>query len=133
MSTDAKGADSRWHHIVLSHYTARGETLFFVDGSLVGKVPERLEPNRFLLGGPGAWQGKTAPAQADYKEWLVYRSALNADEVEALYDGKLLQASLDIYAPLADQRFAEGSALENRAQSLSLARVGVGNVAHAEK
>jgi len=32
---------------------ARGETLFFVDGKLAGKTSERLQPNRFVLGGPG--------------------------------------------------------------------------------
>ena len=41
-------ADAAPHHLVLSHYTARGETLFFVDGKLAGRVSERLEPNRFV-------------------------------------------------------------------------------------
>src|SRR6185436_5990301 len=45
-------ADTAWHHIVLSQFTARGETLFYVDGKLAGKVAERLQPNRFVLGGP---------------------------------------------------------------------------------
>ena len=30
-------ADAAWHQLVVSHYTARGETLFFVDGQLAGK------------------------------------------------------------------------------------------------
>ena len=56
-------ADARWHHIVLSRYTGRGETLLFVDGKLVGKVAERLEPSRFVIGGPGASAG-TAPGRS---------------------------------------------------------------------
>lgn len=31
-------ADVRWHQVTLSHYTARGETLLFVDGTLAGKM-----------------------------------------------------------------------------------------------
>lgn len=54
-------------------------------------------------------------AQADYKEWMVHRAGLNPDEVAALRSGTLLQASLELYAPLSltDDAFA------NRAQSLS--------------
>ena len=86
-------ADARPHHVVVSHYTARGETLFFVDGKLAGATAERLEPKSFALGGPG---------EADFKDLLIYRSALNADEVAALERGALLQASLEVYSPLTD-------------------------------
>jgi hypothetical protein len=93
----------------------RGETLFFVDGTLAGKASERLEPSRFALGGAG---------QADFKDLLIYRSALNADEVAALERGALLPASLEVYAPLAEARFTSGASVENRAQSLTSAIVG---------
>jgi lysophospholipase L1-like esterase len=114
-------ADSAWHQIVISHYAARGETLFFVDGKLAGHAAERLEPNRFTIGGS---------VGGDYKDLLVYRSALNQDEVSALNSGKLLQASLEIYTPLTDARFVEGLAVENRAQSMSALKVGSGTVTH---
>ncbi len=107
---------------MLSHYAARGETLFFVDGELVGQVAERLQPTQFILGG--------SAKQADYKNLFVFRSALNADEVRALNSGKLLQASLEIYAPLNDPQFRPDSAVENRAQSLAALKVGSGRVAH---
>ena len=123
-------ADSEWHHIALSHYTARGETLFYVDGNLAGKVPERLQPNRFVLGGPGSTGGAAAPRQADYKEVFVFRSALNSDEIRALNDGKLVQASLEVYAPLNDTQFREAAAVENRAQSLSVLKAGAGRLTH---
>jgi len=123
-------ADTEWHHIVLSHYTARGETLFFVDGKLTGKAAERLQPTRFVLGGPGAPGNAPAPKQADYKDVLVFRSALNADEAAALHEGKLLQASLEIYAPLNDSQFRPDSVIENRAQSLTAFKVGSGRIVH---
>ncbi|PYT04209.1 MAG: hypothetical protein DMF60_16000 [Acidobacteria bacterium] len=126
-------ADEQWHHIVLSHYTARGETLFFVDGKLAGRVSERLEPRRFVLGGPDSAGNPAAPPQSDYKDLLVYRSALNADEAAALASNTLLQASLEVFAPLSDTAFAPESALENRAQSLSVLKVGEGRIAHAAR
>jgi len=110
-------ADAQWHQVTLSHYTARGETLFYVDGVLAGKTSERLEPNRFVLGG-----------SADLKDLLIYRSALNADEVAALQKGTLVQASLEVYAPLADATLKPGTPLENLAQSLSAAKAGTGLV-----
>jgi lysophospholipase L1-like esterase len=125
-------ADASWHQIAVSHYTARGETLFFVDGRLAGKTAERLEPARFVVGGPGSSSGAPAPKQADYKDLLIYRSALNPDEVAALHKGTLLQASLEVYAPLADARFQPDSLLENRAQSMTAVKVGAGTVVHRQ-
>jgi lysophospholipase L1-like esterase len=104
-------SDGREHHVVLSHRYAQGETLLFVDGRLLGTLPERVEPKRFAL---GALKGSLV-----YREWLVYRSALNDMEVEALYEGKLLQASLEVYAPLEDEALEIDKPVENRAQSLS--------------
>ena len=129
----AIAADLRWHHVVLSHYTARGETLLFVDGKFVGKVAERLEPNRFVIGGPGASSAPAAPKQADYKDLFLYRAALNADEVAALHEGRMLAASLEIYSPLADAEFKANSVVENRAQSLTGLKVGSDRIAHADE
>ena len=100
-----------FHHVVLSHRFAKGETLFFVDGRLVGTIEDRLEPKRFSLGHTGG----------DYRDWLVYRSSLNADETEALHKGTLLHASLELYAPLREKRFTPGTPVINLAQSLSQA------------
>jgi hypothetical protein len=123
-------SDLQWHDIVLSHYTARGETLFFVDGKLAGKVAERLQPNRFVLGGPGSAGSADAPRQADYKDLFVFRSALNSDEAAALHERKLLQASLEIYAPLNDAEFRQDMSVENRGQSLAAFKVGTGRIVH---
>ncbi len=114
--SDAR-ADQGWHQILLSHYTARGETLLFVDGKLAGKIDERLEPSRFSLGGTTA---------IDARDFVFYRSALNADEAAALHGGRLLQASLEIYSPLDNVRLQPGAAVENRAQSMTTATVQVG-------
>lgn len=130
--TSGAVAEDQWHHIVLSHYTARGETLFYVDGKLAGTAAERLEPRTFVIGGPGAAIGTAGPKSADYKDVFLFRSALNVDEVAVLTQGRTLQSSLEVYAPLVDARFRPGSLAENRAQSLSGLKIGPGRIAHVE-
>jgi lysophospholipase L1-like esterase len=125
-------APGPWHYVTVSHYVARGETLFYVDGALIGTVAERLEPDRFVLGGQGPDGPSAAPAQADYQEWTVHRAALNGDEVAALHAGTLLQASLEVYAPLADAQMTVGQTLENRAQSLSTVKVNAASVSSTQ-
>jgi len=126
-------ADSQWHHIVLSHFAARGETLLFVDGKLTGKVAERLQPNRFVIGGPGSGGGPAGPKQADYKDVFLHRAALNADEVAALHAGKMLKGSLEIYSPLTDIEFKADGSVENRAQSLTALKVGRDRIVHVDE
>jgi len=115
-------ADAQWHQVVLSHFTARGETLLFVDGKKVGSVAERLEPKNFVVGSRG-----------DFKDLMLYRAALNADEVAALHAGKLLKGSLEIYSPLTDAEFKAGATVENRAQSLTAFKAGTDRITHAEE
>lgn len=126
-------ADARWHHLVLSHYTGLGQTYLYVDGKLTGKVAERLEPNRFVIGGPGAGAGAAGPRQADYKDLFIFRSALNADEVAVLADGRILQGSLEIYAPLTDAEFAVNGIVDNRAQSLAALKTGAERVVRVDE
>ena len=111
--------DDEWHDLTLSHRCAQGETRLFADGELVGAVEERVLPSRFRLGVSGA---------ASYRDWYVHRSSLNEDEVRALHNRKMIQSSLELYAPLRDPQFTEGFFLKNRAQSLSQAVVGAGSI-----
>jgi hypothetical protein len=103
-----------WHDVTLVHYAARGETLLYVDSEYTGSVNESLQPTSFMLGGTTA---------TGYRQWMIHRSALNGDEVRALHSNTLLQASLEIYAPLGGD-----NPTENRAQSLSTIRIDVSAV-----
>jgi len=111
-------ADRSWHQVLVSHYTARGQTLLFLDGKLAGAIPERLEPARFTLGGTSGF---------DARDFVFYRSALNADEATALHGGKLLQASLEIYSPLDNVELRAGGLVANLAQSTTAAQVQLGS------
>ena len=103
-------ADGQWHQVVLTHYYARGETLLYLDGQLVGSLPERLRTRRLTLG------GRAAPAGGQYRNWLFYRAGMNPDEVRALAADSLLRSSLELYAPLSGGRPTPDS-LANLAQS----------------
>ena len=131
VASAVNATDGGWHHIVLSHYVARGETLLFVDGELAGSVVERLQPDRFVLGGAGV-AGIAAPDQVDYKDWMIHRAGLNPDEARALHAGTLLQASLEVYAPLRESAGAAGGSVENLAQSLSVVEVDTAGVTHSQ-
>ena len=108
LSTTAPVADGRWHQVVLTHYYARGETLLYLDGRLVGSLPERLRTRGLTLG------GRAAPAGGQYRNWLFYRAGMNPDEVRALAADSLPRSSLELYAPL-NGRAADS--LANLAQS----------------
>ena len=67
------------------------------------------------------------------KDLFLFRAALNADEVAALHEGRMLAASLEIYSPLADAEFKANSVVENRAQSLTGLKVGSDRIAHTDE
>lgn len=103
-------SDGRWRQVAITHRAAAGQTLIYLDGRLVSTVNERLIPDTFSLGGGAAF---------DARDWFIYRSALSAYEAAALAEGKMIQSSLEVYAPLRDEVFTVGKPIENRAQSLS--------------
>ncbi|MFZ4549254.1 MAG: LamG-like jellyroll fold domain-containing protein, partial [Bacteroidales bacterium] len=119
ISADTMNENKGWQYIVLTHQTASGKTAFYVNGKLAGMLNESIDFKEFVLGGTGDGKVVPAPTEAGYKNLLFYRSALNPDEVQALYYDQLLQSSLEIYAPLNDKEFKPGTTATNYAQSLS--------------
>jgi lysophospholipase L1-like esterase len=111
------GATSNgWHNVIVSHRYLPKQVLLFVDGVFIDTISEQITPDRFVLGGFGKNIKASAPVSAQYREWLVYRAALNSDEAGVLAkDNILLQASLEICA-----HFAPDSLDCNSAQSLSV-------------
>ncbi|MDR0714970.1 MAG: T9SS type A sorting domain-containing protein, partial [Bacteroidales bacterium] len=109
----------------LTHYYAQGKTQLYIDGASIPRsrnISERLVPVRFYLNDFDA-----APSPVEYRELFFYRSGMCAEEVAALYEGKMLKSSLEIYAPL-DGNAAGEAATENRAQSLNTLTVEEQNV-----
>jgi hypothetical protein len=120
LSGDTTQTNKGWIYIVISHQWASGKTVLFVNGQLAGTAKENLNFYKFILGGTGDVNKIPETAkEANFKDLLIYRSALNIDEAKALYYDQLLQSSLEIYAPLDDSVYKSGSTVNNYAQSLS--------------
>ncbi|RZK47888.1 MAG: secretion protein Por, partial [Hymenobacter sp.] len=113
LRSPARVNDNRWHQVALTHYFARGETLLYLDGTAVGRLPEQLHLRQLQLG------GRHAPRGTRYRNWLFYRAGMNADELRALAADSLLKSSLELYAPLDGRRSAAPDSLANLAQSLN--------------
>jgi lysophospholipase L1-like esterase len=103
--------DNRWHQLALTHYYAAGQTVLYLDGTEVGRLPEQLLTRELSLGGP------QAPRGGQYRNWLFYRAGMNADELHALAADSLLKSSLELYAPLDGRRTHLPDSLINLAQS----------------
>lgn len=99
-------ADGQWHLVALSHHYARGASFLYVDGVLQGQTVEQLVPTEFRFGA----------VSAEIRELFFWRSGMNADEMNALQEGKMLKSSLEIYAPLI------AGSKENLAQSTNVLR-----------
>lgn len=100
--------DNRWHRVTLTHYYAKGLTLLYVDSTLVGQKVERIIVNNFTL------NDIQSPTEISYRDWFVYRAAMNRDEIAAICAGRMLKSGLELYAPLYSQG---DSQFENKAQS----------------
>jgi lysophospholipase L1-like esterase len=111
--------DTLWHDVILVHQGSTEGTRLYVDGEPTGAVRETFHPLHFVLGGPGPGSEWQQPDLAEYRNWMIYRTALNEDEVRALREGQFLGASLEIYAPLSNSTLEPGKSLENLAQSTS--------------
>ena len=110
--------DKAWHQIGLTHHFLKKETRVFVDGAFIGTVADTIVPVQFLLGGLSGGPGGNPPAEGEYRDWMVYRSVLNSVEIAALRTGRLLQSSLEVYAPLKGETPGKDRTAANRAQSL---------------
>jgi lysophospholipase L1-like esterase len=115
-STDALN-DGIWHTASLTHYYAWGKTQLYIDGARISRstlINENLVPVKFHLN-----DFNNAPQSVDYRELFFYRAGMCAEEMTALYNGRMLKSSLEIYAPLNGNAATEQEVLNNPAQSLN--------------
>lgn len=115
-TSDVALNDGNWHTASLTHYYAWGKTQLYIDGVRVPRstlISERLVPIKFTLN-----DFDNAPQSVDYRELFFFRAGMCAEEIAALYEGKMLKSSLEIYAPLNGNATGQG-ALNNLAQSLN--------------
>lgn len=98
-------------YLTLSHYHAQGRTHLYAGEELLGELPGKVVPEKVTVA--------PASGKLDLAEVMFYRSALNADEVSAICDGKMIQSSLEVYLPFSDTT----EAARNEAQAMTEATV----------
>ena len=79
--------DGAWHFVAVTHYYAKGVTRVYVDGAEHSAVSEKILADIFSISG------------GEFRELHFWRSAMNADEIAAVFAGKMLNGSLEVYAP----------------------------------
>lgn len=84
-----------WDHFTISHRYLQNETLIFKGDRLLKRIAEQVIPYHFMLG------EKTK--NADFRDMLIFRAALNQDEVRFINRGNLFRASLEVYSPLTEK------------------------------
>jgi lysophospholipase L1-like esterase len=105
----SRPSENQWHSVMITHGYLVGMTTLYLDGGRQGSGEERLEPAGFVIG--------NSSAPVAFRDLRIYRTALNRDEVQALTEGKRIEGSLEVWAPLMDATPAKNLALQNRALS----------------
>ncbi len=114
IATRVKADLGKEFFIALTYSHARKLLILYIDGKNVGYVSgDKLSPEVFYLGG---YRDMPSP-QADFRNFMIYRSCLSVENVEALYSGRILHSSLELYAPLSDKIVFKGARLINYAQT----------------
>lgn len=81
--------DADWHTVFVSHYYAAGKTYVYIDGVQQSVADGQMLLSKVEIGG--------ACTVSDLHFW---RSGMNADEVAAWHNNKMLCSSLEVYCPL---------------------------------
>ena len=103
----------RPYQVGVTYSVVRRLITCFIDGTEVSQASVDLTPTVFTLGG-GPSVG--APATS-YKDYLIYRSCLDAASLSTLASGRWLRSSLHLLAPLDDTVWKNGIPVANCAQT----------------
>lgn len=132
-STVNPAVDKQLHFVAITHNKSNNTTSFYVDNALIGTTTETLTATQFVLGGRAdAGQTGVGALTTFFKDCTVYRTCLNADELDNLYNGKILKGSLDVYAPMNDQTLIANNRLANYAKTKEYFNINTSNATHSE-
>ncbi|MFC2097163.1 GDSL-type esterase/lipase family protein [Bacteroidota bacterium] len=106
---------NKWHNLFITHSYLSNKTILYIDGIKQAVIAEQIEPIQFLVGNNSK--------NVLYRNMMIYRGALNKDEISALENGKMIHAGLEIYSLLDDTDIIKNKKLNNIAVSLANAVV----------
>ena len=98
------------HHLTFTHQYLTESTIIYLDGKAVFKVHEQLEPLCFSIGDKNS--------SLEISNLLIYRAALNKEEVASLKEENWFNGSLEVASLISENDFLiEGHILTNHALS----------------
>jgi len=99
------------HNLTFTHQYLTKDTRVYIDGKMMFRLKEQLEPVMFTIG--------EKDKKTDLGQLLIYRAALNQEEINMLRDGKLYGSGLEVASLLTEADFkAKSNKLTNYALSL---------------
>ncbi len=117
ISSEVKINDKQYYSLAFTHQFLTKETKIYLDGKMIFEGEEQLEPVLFTIGDDDS--------DTQLGQLLIYRGALNQDEIDMLLDGSLIQSSLEIASLMSKSDLDQnGNILTNYALSLGYAIVG---------
>lgn len=115
-ATDIELNNNSIYNFTLTYHHLIGENKLYIDGKTLLEAKDQYEPLIFILGGGNQQMG--------ISRLMIFRGALNIDEVNALHLGKAIDASLEVASLMFEDDFTPyGKELKNHALSNGHARV----------
>ncbi len=106
---NATPGDGRWHHVSITHHSGAQRTRLYLDGILIGSIPETFPAiERFTLGGRAdnaAWANAVG---VSFRGFTIHRVPLSAEIVAGMAAGRTWKLSADLLLPVS-QWLSSGS------------------------
>lgn len=112
-------SDGLYHHVVLTFSKKSFNCMLYVDGILKGSASIAGITSTSMIFANNYNFAQFGANNCEFKDILIYRTVLNAEQVQQLFYGNYLAGSLEIYAPLADGVIYNGARLLNLAKTKS--------------
>ena len=103
-----------WHSVTLTHYYAQKRTVLYVDNIGGIEVAGNMLIDSVKVG------DHTSSVARRFSEVWFWRAGMNSSEIASLNNGRMLQSSLEIYAPLSDDNKDDIANLAQTTNTLKL-------------
>ena len=110
---------NKWISLAISYHAEENQYIVYCNGIEIGRHTADVGVlTRLTLAGREGAEGLTL-RNADFKNVLLYRTRLNAQQIKRLHEGQYLQMSLELFAPMNDKAIVPGASLNNLAATTS--------------
>jgi lysophospholipase L1-like esterase len=110
---------NKWISLAISYHAEDNQYIVYCNGREIGRYTADVGVlTKLTLAGREGAELKTL-RNADFKNVLLYRTRLNAQQIKRLHEGEYLQMSMELFAPMNDKFIVPGSSINNLAPTNS--------------